>query len=75
MGVAVATVDRQLAVVADVLGEEDPVAEAGREQLEEQLHDSWFAVAFHRGERHPEEVELEVRAASADLEVVVESRI
>ena len=58
--------------MADVLGEQHPVGEAAREQLEEQPDDPLLALALHRREAMPEEVELEVRAAAADLEVVVE---
>ena len=44
--VAVALVPPQLAVVADVLAQQDPVAVAAMEQLEQQLDDPALAVAL-----------------------------
>ena len=75
VGVAVAAVAGQLGVVADVLGQQDPLDMAAREQLAQQLDDAALAVALERRERHAQEVELDVRAALDDREVVVEMRV
>ena len=72
VGVPVALVVAQLAVVAHVLAEQDPVAVAAVEELEQQVDDPALAVPLLRRERHPEEVELDRGAARDEPEVVVE---
>ena len=58
--------------MADVLGQQDPVGVAARQQLAQELDDPALAVSLDGGEGHPEEVELDARAALDDREVVVE---
>ena len=57
--VAVALVASELAVVAHVLAQQDPVAVAAMEQLEQQVDDPALPVALGGRERHAEEVELD----------------
>ena len=73
--VAVALVALELRVVADVLAEQDPVGVAACQELAQELDDAAFAVPLDGAERHPEEVELDRRAALDDREVVVEVRV
>ena len=61
--------------MADVLREQDALDVAAREQLAEQVDDPALAVALGRREGHPEEVELDARAALDDRQVVVEMRV
>ena len=46
--VPVPAVEDELAVVADVLRQQDPVAVAAREQLQDELDDARLALALHR---------------------------
>ena len=46
-----------------------------RQQLAQELDEPVLAVLLDSGEGHPEEVEFDARAATDDLEVVVEDRV
>ena len=72
--VAVAAEGRELRVVADVLAQEQAVGMAAAKELADQLDGARLAEALALP-GHPDEVELEVRAALDDREVVVEDRV
>ena len=69
--VAVAAVVAELGVVADVLRQHHPLDVAAREQLADRLDDPALALALERREAHPEEVELDRRAALDDRQVIL----
>ena len=73
--VAVPLVPPELAVVAHVLAQQDPLTVAAMEQLQQELDDPALAMALGRGERHAEEVELDRRPTPDQRQVVVEDRV